>query len=143
MKKIFVFLTILLSIVTQSQTVVETQNLINSNLATGTKITAEKHREVEISLLNLIQKSLPLAKGVRVIGDIATTDMSYYITFPDIGTSNYYVVGSFMSKSFNHANDNDLTWAYRGVTSTSFIISVREVSANTQNVDFYWELRPL
>jgi hypothetical protein len=146
MKKIFIILILLVGLSVESQTVESVQTLINTNLASGTSITAEEHREVENGLLSLITQmktQLPLAKGTYSIGDVSTTDLSYTITFPDVGTNNYYVLGAFKSKSSNYNNDNDIVWVWKSPSSNSFIIGVREVAPNTQNVDFVWEIKPL
>lgn len=119
------------------------QELINTNLATASEITAEKHREVETELLNLIRTAFPLAQGVYNIGDSPALDTIYTITFADIGTSDYYVIGSFKSLSSNYNDDNDIMWVWREPTSSSFKLAIREVAAVAQNVSFYWEIKAL
>lgn len=53
---------------------VEIQNLIDSNLASGQKITALKHRQVEHALLNFIQQSAPQSGDIKRI----KCDLAYY-----------------------------------------------------------------
>lgn len=52
----------------------EIQNLIDSNLASGQKITALKHREVEHALLNFIQQSASQSGDIKRI----KCDLAYY-----------------------------------------------------------------
>jgi len=118
------------------------QTLINTNLASGSTITAAEHREVETELLNLIKTAIPLAKGIYNIGNVVN-DNIFTITFPDVGTSNYYVMGSIKSNGANYINDDDVIWVWREPTSTSFKLGVGEGGGNTQNISFYWELKSL
>jgi hypothetical protein len=48
-------------------TYTDIQDLINSNLGSGTKITATKHREVEQALLNYIQANLASTGDIKPI----------------------------------------------------------------------------
>jgi hypothetical protein len=48
----------------------EIQNLIDANLATGTVITAVKHREVETAILNFIQTATTSNVGFVTVGDV-------------------------------------------------------------------------
>ena len=52
----------------------EIQNLIDSNLASGQKIPAVKHREVEHALLNFIQQSASQSGDIKRI----KCDLAYY-----------------------------------------------------------------
>ena len=117
----------------------EIQALIDSNLASGSSITALKHREVETALLDYIDNAIafkPLLTGNYVIGDANPTDSTRTITFPDLGTSNYMVLGSLISLSSNFDDDNDVFWMIKNKTSTSFDLLLRETSGDTQNISF-------
>lgn len=118
------------------------QTLIDTNLADNSNITPAEHRAVETELLNYIKANVPLAKGTFHIGDIGT-DAWYTVTFPSVGTTGYYVMGSLRSLGTNYSNDNDLFWVWRDPTASSFVVALREVSGNLQNVDFYWEIKAL
>ena len=48
----------------------EIQNLIDANLATGTVITAVKHREVETAILNFVQVATTSNIGFVTVGNI-------------------------------------------------------------------------
>jgi len=48
----------------------EIQNLIDANLATGTVITAVKHREVETAILDFIQTATTSNVGFITVGDV-------------------------------------------------------------------------
>lgn len=64
----------------------EIQELIDTNLATGSNITAEEHREVETALLNYISTFSP----VKCYGKIGPVDITG-------GTINYTVTGNIVS----------------------------------------------
>ena len=70
MKKLLLFL--LTSISLQAQTYSEISDLIDSNLSSGQKITAVKHREVEHALLDYIQSNLFQTGDIKVIKCDAT-----------------------------------------------------------------------
>ena len=63
---------LLFTSIASGQTYNSVLGLINSNLANGTKITAVKHREVEIALLNFIQSNLSQSGDIKVIKANAT-----------------------------------------------------------------------
>lgn len=67
MKKIFLLLLLFTAFLGQAQTYQNVLDLINSNLQSGTKITAVKHREVEIALLDYIQANLSQSGDIKVI----------------------------------------------------------------------------
>jgi hypothetical protein len=115
--------------------------LINTNKADASNITPAEDREVDIALLDYIKSLLPLAKGVFTIGDVNGSDISKTITFPNVGTSNYYVLGSLKGRSANFDIDNDVFWIWGSPTTTSFKLYLREVASNVQILDFYWEIK--
>lgn len=142
MKKYFLFIIFLLTISVQSQTIQDVKDLINTNLASGTKITAEKHREVENAIVSLIENKIFLYKGNHFVGDPTSSDSFQTITFPSVGTSNYLVVGSLVSNGSNYDDDNDVIWSIKDKTSTSFKLLLRELAARTQNLNFNYALIP-
>lgn len=116
----------------------EIQALIDSNLASGSSITAVKHREVETALLDYIDNAIafkPLLTGNAPIGDV-TSDNLITITFADLGTSDYIVTGSLVGISSNFDDDNDVMWSIREKTSTGFKLALRAVSSAIQNISF-------
>lgn len=121
----------------------EVQDKINLNLADFSNIVPEKHREVEQMLLDYIEQNLPLYKGVFNIGNVSGPDQIFNITFPSVGTSDYYVIGSIKSNSSNFDSDNDVFWCFRETTATGFKLAVREVSGVTQNITFYYEIKKI
>jgi hypothetical protein len=72
---------------------------------------------------------------------VVGSDVIKTIIIPNVGTSNYYVIGSLQSKSANFDNDNDVIWSFKDPTSTSFKIALREVAGQVQNLDFHWEVK--
>jgi hypothetical protein len=70
------------------------------------------------------------------------TDSSLTVTFSDVGTVNYMVVGSFVSHG-DWNDDNDLVFTIKDKTATSFRLLLREVAENTQNCSFDYMLIPL
>jgi hypothetical protein len=85
-----------------------------------------------------------LLKGVLTIGDVSGNGGSIHTAnFPSVGTSNYLVVGSLVSKGSNWDQDNDVMWIIREKTEVSFKVAVREVASVIQNLDFEYMLIPL
>lgn len=122
-------------------------DLINRNLAGVPKIAPDKHREVEIALLNAIkllsqQSILTLNQGMIHIGDINTTDKRYTHTIPDVGTDQYFVIGSIAGASGFWDNSNDVFWTWGEPTRTSFAIYFREITNQVQDVNFWYMLIP-
>ncbi len=84
-----------------------------------------------------------LRKASYTIGDVDGTDVIKTITFPSVGTSNYIVVGSMVSNSADYNADNDVIWAVKSKTSTSFKLILRETAGVLQNIIFQYALIPL
>lgn len=124
-------------------TYTEVQDKINLNLADFSNIIPLKHREVEQLLLDYIKENIPLHKGVVLSFDPDPTDSLTTVTIPNVGTADYYVIGSFKSNSTNYDLDNDVMWVWREPTATSFKIAIREVSGNAQNLTFYYEIKKI
>ena len=111
------------------------------NKTDNSSITAAEDRQVDTLILDFIKENIPILKGVFQIGDVVSSDQTVTITFPDIGTSNYYVLGTIKGNSANFDVDNDVFWIYGAPTTTSFKLRLREVSGQVQNLSFYWELK--
>ena len=122
----------------------ELRALVVLNLADNSEILPIEHREVEDRLIDLLESvlsKLPLLTGVYSVGDNTSADNIRTINIPNIGTSSYYVTGSFQSKSSDFNADNDVFWMFKNPTSTSFQLTLREVNGGVQNLDFHWEIK--
>jgi hypothetical protein len=84
-----------------------------------------------------------LRKGNFQLGDVALTDSVLTVTFAEIGTANYMVAGSLVSKGADFNNDNDVFWMIREKTSTSFKLCLREVAQLAQLLEFNYVIIPL
>jgi hypothetical protein len=115
----------------------EVQALIDLNLATASNITATEHRAALTEVLNYASKfDNILLKGTYVVGDCSGSDTIKTVTFPTVGTDQYIVTGSLVSKSTNYNSDNDVFWMIKDRTATEFKLCLREVSSDTQNLEF-------
>jgi hypothetical protein len=81
-----------------------------------------------------------LYKGMYDIGDVPSTDIMRTVTFPDVGTSAYFVLGLPKSLSPDWNNGNDIFASWGNPTNTSFELYLREVSGNVQNSKWYYVL---
>lgn len=69
------------------------------------------------------------------LGDVNQTDIMRTVPIPDQGTSNYYVLTTWVGNNNNWDKNNDIAPPnVFNKTSTSFDIGVREVYNNTQDV---------
>jgi hypothetical protein len=121
-------------------TLTELRELSNLKLASASDITAVEHRDVNNAIFDFIQTMLPLASGTYSIGDTGT-DSVVTVTFPDVGTDNYRVLGGLKYAGTNYNTSNDVIAMTGEYTRTSFKIALREVSANIQNLSFDWEIK--
>ena len=82
-----------------------------------------------------------LYKGAYSVGDVAAPGADTTLTIPiqDVGTSNYVVVGSLVSKG-NVLVDNDVWWITKNTTPISFQLSLREAANGTQSLEFRYVL---
>lgn len=80
--------------------------------------------------------------GSKSVGDLAGGNNTVSITFPDVGTGNYYVVGTWVSNpgSVNPGADSTIVWSISGRTNTGFILTCRETQATVQDVSFEYIL---
>lgn len=91
-------------------------------------------------LLNKPSISSPfLYKGTTSVGNPAG-DATLTVTFADVGTSSYMVVGSLVSFGADFDQDNDVVWTIRNKTATGFSLLLREVAAASQNLQFDYVL---
>jgi hypothetical protein len=117
----------------------EVQALIDSNLASASAITALKHREVETALLNFADAQSagrPLLTGTLIFGDIYSGHDNATISFTDLGTSDYIVLGSIYSKVSGTTNKDEIVFVIKNKTSTSFDVYFRELQSTAQDFNF-------
>jgi uncharacterized protein YukJ len=81
-----------------------------------------------------------LHKGNFYFTDFAG-DKYHDITFNDVGTSNYMVVGSLVSEGTWDA-DNDVIWTVKYKTATSFRLILSEVRGDNQTLSLDYMLIP-
>jgi len=60
------------------------------------------------------------------------TDQTYTISFPSVGTTNYFVIGNLQSNNSNWDRSNDVILTIGSKSSTSFRVHLREVSPAQQ-----------
>jgi len=84
----------------------------------------------------------PLRKATVSIGDVEGTTDIRTISFPNLGTSSYMVLGTLVSKSTNYQIDVDVLFQIREKTNTSFKICLREFDSDDQNLDFDYIIIP-
>ena len=79
--------------------------------------------------------------GTINIGDVSG-GQDYPVSFPDIGTDNYNISGIMVSNPTSTRPNEDvaITWGVRGLTSTGFILHVRELGAYIQDISFSYTL---
>lgn len=82
-----------------------------------------------------------LYRGIYHIGDVAAPGADTTLTIPisDVGTSNYVVLGSLVSKG-SVLVDNDVWWITKNTSPTSFQLSLREAANGTQSLEFRYVL---
>lgn len=85
-----------------------------------------------------------LYKGTYVIGDVAAGGgTKRTVTFPNVGTNNYMIVGELTSNSANWDVDNEVGWMSKDKTNTSFELLLAEFAPATQNLSFIFMLIPM
>lgn len=118
------------------------ETMVGEKLANASEITPEELRACFSAVTTFLKKISPLASGTFTIGDIGTDEIRTVNLPYDVGTSDYQVRGSLVSKGASFSNDNDAFEMVRDKTSTSFKICLREVTANIQNLDYEWAIYP-
>jgi hypothetical protein len=81
-----------------------------------------------------------LHKGLYDIGDLPSSDIIRTVTFPSVGPGDYFVLGSLRSFTADWNLGNDVFFTWGNPTQTSFELYLRDVSANIQNLKFYYVL---
>ena len=81
-----------------------------------------------------------LYRGSYSIGDITPTDMIRTVTFTNVGTTNYFVVGSLLSTVADWNQDNGVLWTIRSKNTTYFQLLLHELGPATQNLNFDYAL---
>lgn len=121
-------------------TLPELREFSNIRLASEIEIPAEDHRAVNNAIFDFLETMLPLATGSFAIGDIPTDDVRT-VTFSDVGTADYRVLGviKYLGTDFNKSND--VIFSVGEYTRTSFKIAFREVTPNFQDIVFEWEIK--
>lgn len=83
-----------------------------------------------------------LRKANYVIGDVGSNDVRT-VTFPNIGTNNYMVLGQIVSlSSGSGVNDAEITFAIKNKGNTSFQICLGEQGTPVQHVSFDYVIIP-
>ena len=137
--------------------------LIETNLESGTSITAEEHREVEQAI---VDSSVPYKKGYFVLPDISGTTGALTVggeiasataSIPHGNMSKVVVVFSgtpmptdFYVRIFVKSNSNTAQAQYDTYTpyftntlTTGFDFYVREAQSSVQSLTFYIEAIPI
>jgi hypothetical protein len=113
----------------------QVQALIDSNLASNTVITAQKHREVENALLNYMDDVVslkPLKVGTFGMGNVPGGKSTYNVTFsPPLPTADYVVVSSLGSAI---GNVIFVQHAIGDKTANGFKIYIIETENASQNL---------
>lgn len=81
-----------------------------------------------------------LYKGSYTVGDVNPSDELRTVTFPNVGTNSYMVLGSMVSTSSNYDVDNDVIWMVREKGNSSFKLTLRDTVAGVQNLIFEYIL---
>jgi len=134
------------------------QTKINTDLATGTSITAAEHRGVESAIMNA---AIPANRGGFVLGNVIgpTGDLSRYgdLTYANATTNNgTCITVSFATDMLNTnyiikiyiqgegTNGYDDAWLlcpiFKILSSTTAEIWIREPSNSTQTIKFHLEV---
>ncbi|MEN9907142.1 MAG: hypothetical protein RLZZ540_283 [Bacteroidota bacterium] len=125
------------------QEILDIETEVATKLDSGQAIPAVDLRFCFNKLTLFLKKTSPLASGTFPIGDVSGSDEIRTVILPyDVGTSNYRVEGSLVSKGANYNNDNDAFETIKDKTGTSFKLCLREVSSNAQDLDFEWAIYP-
>lgn len=86
-----------------------------------------------------VYPSAIIMTGSCRVGDI-DGDMIRTIPFDNIGTTDYFVVGSLRSAGADWNNDNDVIWMVRELTAVSFRLTLREITTHVQELYFDYAL---
>jgi|GEM_PF-6564248 len=84
-------------------------------------------------ILNVEHLPYVLHSSSKIIGDIISVDTVITINFPDVGTSDYIPVIVPVSLGAA-ASDNNLTYATKNATPTSFDVIIQEIYTELNNI---------
>lgn len=105
--------------------------------ATAQEVIDGNKNDVFLSPKNFPQNVLKkLYSGTKNIGNIPATDHNVTVSFPNVGTANYVVIGNLVSNASDPFPDNDINFVYYAKTASSFGLSFREISGGQKNVRF-------
>lgn len=81
-----------------------------------------------------------LAKGITFVGDVPSgTGLTQTITFSDLGTNSYIVLGTIESPGGGSlSQDSSIDWAVYGKTNTTFSVHFQENQPAVQQISFAW-----
>jgi hypothetical protein len=82
-----------------------------------------------------------LHRGNYTFNDFSA-DANLTVTFSDVGTASYMVVGSLVSIGSDWNDDNDILFTIKDKTATSFHLLLREVAGRIQYSSFDYMLIP-
>lgn len=76
------------------------------------------------------------------VGDVNTGGVGadFTVSFADVGTASYYVLGTIISNGASVRVDSVVTWSIRNRTNTSFQVHFEEYSPGVQNIAFEYIL---
>jgi len=136
----------------------EVLNLINTNLASASNITAAEHREVEIALLNygktqnnyvgyITGVNLPVADGAsltvsgRITSAVGTASNGILITITDAMPSTNYYIRSYIESLGTYTADTEIRReSFHKVSTTEFYYIQSETNSQTQNLKIHFEV---
>lgn len=122
--------------------ITDIEDLVGEKLADASEITPQEIRESFAAVIEFLRKISPLATGVFSVGNIVTNDMRVVDLPYDVGTSDYRVQGSLISKSSDFRTDFDCFEMIKDKTTSSFKLCLREISNDNQLLDFEWAIYP-
>ena len=136
----------------------EVLDLINTNLASSSNITAAEHREVEIALLDygktlknyvgyITGVNLPVPDGTsltvsgNITSAVGTASSGVLITLTDAMPSTNYYVRSFVESLGTYTADTEIRReSFHKVSTTQFYYIQSETNSQTQNLRIHFEV---
>lgn len=101
--------------------------------------TPTAHRHVWSDIDNKPRVATILYNGLYYIGDVINDNFPQ-VTFPNVGTSDYMILGHLEPASGTLNNDNDVFWMASGRTATGFTLSLHEIGSARQVLYFRYAL---
>lgn len=74
--------------------------------------------------------------GTKDVGDVPNDDVLINVVIPNQGSGNYKVAGTLVGYGADWDKDNDVMWIITDKQATSFKLSLRQITRNTQNLKF-------